>query len=158
MTELLQQGRVREAAASGAEAAARRALRAQIARLERELGALLADAFPRRGIAFGVGTRAGPRLLSLGELEALRDELAARVADARAALAERHAAEAEARRRLEAMLADPAAHPWERVRATDVGDRGCGEYRVVPRLGPVGVLLRWWRVKVSSGCPLGAAA
>src|SRR5690606_33899845 len=94
MTELLQQGRVREAAAPGAEAAARRALRAQIARLERELGALLADAFPRRGIAFGVGTRAGPRLLSLGELEALRDELAARGADARAALAERHAAEA----------------------------------------------------------------
>jgi hypothetical protein len=57
-------------------AAARRTLRDQVARLESELLAFQCSTFPTvapvhvRRVA-----RGGPRLLSLGELEAVRDEL-----------------------------------------------------------------------------------
>ena len=64
------------------EAAARRDLREQIGRLERELACALAAAFPRREPDVGRGRSAscaaGPRLLGLGELEAVRDERAGR--------------------------------------------------------------------------------
>jgi hypothetical protein len=53
----------------------------------------------------------------------------------------------------EEMLLDPAAHRWEIVRNDDVGARGCGDWHVRPRYGPIGVLMKWWRVVVSSGCP-----
>ena len=62
------------------QAAARRQLRAQIARLERELAATLATTYPR--IVTPAGPRAArPRLLGLAELERSRDALAARVGD-----------------------------------------------------------------------------
>jgi hypothetical protein len=114
------------------ERAARADLRAQIAALE------------ARGAR--VRARGGPRLLSLGELERVRDGLAARpqpvVADHEAA-----------RVRLERMLADPAAHRWERVSLAELGEPGCGVYAVRPRLGLIGMLAGWWEVKLSSGCP-----
>jgi hypothetical protein len=114
------------------ERAARADLRAQIAALE------------ARGAR--VRARGGPRLLSLGELERVRDGLAARpqpvVADHEAA-----------RVRLERMLADPAAHRWERVSLAELGEPGCGVYAVRPRLGLIGMLAGWWQVKLSSGCP-----
>src|ERR1700761_4173332 len=75
-----------------AERAARRDLREQIARLERQLQDTLLSAFPRSGIDVTLGSgRAGatPRLLDLGELEALRDALSDRLARARAALSAR---------------------------------------------------------------------
>jgi hypothetical protein len=34
-----------------------------------------------------------------------------------------------------------------------VGARGCGDWHVRPRLGLLGMLMNWWRVVVSSGCP-----
>ena len=67
------------------ERAARRDLCDQIARLERELARTLADVFPRREPARdgrSASAQAGPRLLTLGQLERIRDELADRVADA----------------------------------------------------------------------------
>ena len=36
----------------------------------------------------------------------------------------------------------------------DIGEPGCKNWHVVPRLGIVGMLAGWWHVKISSGCPL----
>ena len=35
----------------------------------------------------------------------------------------------------------------------DVGEPGCRDWHVRPRFGLLGMLMRWWRVIVSSGCP-----
>jgi hypothetical protein len=70
------------------------------------------------------------------------------------AAAEQAAHLARARVELEQMLADPPAHKWRRVANHDLGVPGCTVYEVRPRLGPLGLLMDWWRVKVSSGCPL----
>jgi hypothetical protein len=129
------------------EARARRALRAQIARLERGLAAAAGvhlAAEPRRH---------DPRLLGLGELERERDALVERLAGARAATAERERAQARARADLEAMLANPAGHRWRRIEREQLGQAGCGAYHVRPRLGLIGMLAGWWEVKLSSGCP-----
>ena len=124
------------------ERAARADLRAQIARLDREL-----THAPR-----GRRTR-GPHLLSLEELEAERDALSDELARQEDARAEEQEAQERARRRLERMLADPPAHRFERVALADLGEPGCGVYAVRPRLGLIGMLAGWWQVKLSSGCP-----
>ena len=59
--------------------AIRRQLREQVARLEGELGALFCSTYPRTGFDWNVGSRGGPRMLSLRELEEVRDELAAKL-------------------------------------------------------------------------------
>jgi hypothetical protein len=139
------------------EAAARRTLRTQIARLESELGAAFTSAFPRVGLEWSVPSRGGPRILGLGELEALRDDLAERLAEVRRQLAEHAEREDEDRRLIERMLADPASYKWVRVTNADLGLPGCRNWHVRPRLGLVGMLMGWWEVKLSSGCPLCAA-
>ncbi len=134
------------------EHAARRTLRDQIARLEREHAAIVARAYPR----LDPGPRlslAGPRLLSLGDLERVRDALATRVVALGADAAAQEARQAIASRELEAMLADPPAHKWERLRNADLGRPGCTSYHVRPRLGLLGMLMGWWVVKISGGCP-----
>jgi hypothetical protein len=138
------------------ERGARRTLRAQIARLERELGETIVAAFPH--VAEPVGLRlpaagTGPRLLGLGELERVRDDLAERVRHARAVVAGRARLEADSRALLEEMLRAPERHRWVRLPAADLGERGCGAYQVRPRLGVIGMLMGWWHVKLSSGCP-----
>ena len=135
------------------EAAARRSLRDQIARLERELAALFASAYPRRGLEWGVPSLGGPRLLALGDLEALRDQLAERVEDSRRALRDRAYVEQKNRARIEALIADPARFKWVRISNEDIGEPGCKFWHSRPRLGLVGMLMGWWRVKISSGCP-----
>jgi hypothetical protein len=139
--------------AAGADAAARRALRGQIARLERELAAIVATTVPRIAPPPGPAVARGPQLLDLAGLERARDALAARVATAHRAAAEQAVAQAAARERLQAMLADPPGHKGERIANRELGLPGCTTYAVLPRLGPVGLLTGWWRVKVSSGCP-----
>ncbi len=126
----------------------------QIAKLEAELSAAFAAAYPRTGIDFAVGGRGGPRMLSLGELERLRDDLSHRVRDVRVALDDR--AELEDRNRLliEDMLLEPGRFKWVRVSNEDVGEPGCRHWHVRPRYGLLGMLMGWWRVKISSGCPL----
>ncbi|NLT05016.1 MAG: hypothetical protein GXY03_01775 [Solirubrobacterales bacterium] len=137
------------------EAPARRALHAQIERLERDLARTVAAGWQRDGLTAGHGGRSDrPRLRDLGELEAIRDGLAARVAGARAELRDRRAREADRLALVAEMVAAPERHRWRRVSHADVGRPGCREWRVVPRWGPVGLLADWWRVKVSSGCPL----
>jgi hypothetical protein len=136
------------------ERAARRTLLDQVARLEDELSQAFCSAWPRTGFDFGVPGHAGPRLLSLGELEQLRDDLADRVATARHALTERAASEQRYRQLIEAMLLEPRRYKWVRVSNADIGEPGCHHWHVRPRLGPVGMLMNWWRVVSISGCPL----
>jgi hypothetical protein len=136
------------------ERAARADLRRQIAALELMLARLFGSAFPRKGIDFSVPGMGGPRLLSLDELERVRDGLAARIQEVRADLHEYAVAEEANRELIERMTADPAAHKWLRVHNEDIGEPGCKNWHATPRLGPLGLLMGWWRVKISSGCPL----
>jgi hypothetical protein len=147
------------------ERAARRALRAQVAKLERELSGIVADGFPhippprRAGANAGVSRvrrRIGgaPRLLDLEQLECTRDELAGRVQLARRATAERVELETRSRELLERMKREPARYKFVRLPVRDLGEGGCGVWEVRPRLGLIGMLAGWWQVKLSSGCPL----
>jgi hypothetical protein len=135
------------------DAAARRSLREQIAKLERELAALFTSAYPRRGLDWSVAPSGGPRLLGIGDLEALRDQLAERVEDTRRSLRDRAYVEQKNRARIEALIADPARFKWVRISNEDIGEPGCKFWHSRPRLGLVGMLMGWWRVKISSGCP-----
>jgi hypothetical protein len=135
------------------EAAARRSLREQIARLERDLAALFASAYPRRGFDWTVRSPGGPRLLDVGALEVLRDELAARVEETRRTLTEQGYVEGLNRERIEEMIADPRRFKWVRISNADIGEPGCKFWHSRPRLGLIGMLMGWWRVKISSGCP-----
>ncbi len=144
-----------EATTTRDERAARRTLQGQIARLERDLAKLFAASWPRQGIDFGVDCPSGrPRLLDLGELEQVRDALAARVEDVRRDLGERHAAEDAKRELISDMLRHPERHHWVRVSNADIGEPGCHHWHVTPRWGLIGMFANWWRVKISSGCPL----
>lgn len=137
------------------ERRARQQLRRQIARLEAELNGLFAEAFGHTEVPHRVGAASpAPRLLDLGELEGVRDDLADRVAEARRALVERRRFEEERRQLVDRMLAAPQDFKWVRVSRQDLGLPGCGHWHSRPRLGPIGMLMGWWRVKISSGCPL----
>jgi hypothetical protein len=104
----------------------RRTLRGQIARME-------ADLPPGRG-----GPSTGARLLSVDELERIRDDLVVRIQERRFA----GGAEQERKRRLrEEMLLDPAAHRGRTVSNAEVGEPGCTRWS------------SWFRLKVSGGCP-----
>lgn len=136
------------------EQALRSELRRQIGRLERELGELFGSAFPRRGIEWSVPPAGGPRVLGAAELEQVRDGLVTRLAEARAELGRRADGEEQMRGLVERMIADPAEHHWVKVSNDDVGEAGCKHWHVRPRWGILGMLFGWWRVKLSSGCPL----
>jgi hypothetical protein len=137
-----------------AERAARRDLRRQIAELELRLAELFATAFPRKGIGFGVAAAGGPQVLGVGELERVRDALAGRLSDAQAELGLRVDVEERNREVLERMIAEPERFRWVRISNEDVGDAGCKHWHSRPRWGLLGMLLGWWRVRLSSGCPL----
>jgi hypothetical protein len=141
------------------ELAARRSMRAQIARLEGELAGAFVTAYPMGGLAEPSSpARHDPRMLSLGELERVRDELAERLTAARLTIAERADVQVAKRVALERMLLDPAKHRYERIACRELGEGGCGVWHVRPRLGLIGMLMGWWQVKLSSGCPLPRAA
>ncbi len=137
------------------ERPARRTLLDQVERLEAELSSLFMSVWPRKGFEMGVAGRGGgPRMLTLGELEGLRDDLAEKVEDARRSLSDRTYVEEKHRRRIEEMLLEPEKHKWVRIGNEDIGEPGCKHWHVTPRWGILGMLLNWWRVKISSGCPL----
>jgi hypothetical protein len=133
---------------------ARDELRRQIARLERRLGELFASAFPRSGIEWRVGALGGPRVLGVAELERVRDALVVRLREAEAELARRGEREEATRGLLESMIAEPERYRWVRISREDIGEPACGHYHSRPRWGILGLLLNWWRVRISSGCPL----
>lgn len=137
------------------ECAARRSLRAQIARLERELSDAFVTAFEMRGSAeLPPSFSAEPRLLDLGELERVRDELIVRLRSARAEISRRADEQAAKRVLLERMLLEPGRYRFARIARHELGEPGCGVWQVRPRLGLIGMLMGWWQVKLSSGCPL----
>ncbi len=132
----------------------REELRRQIARLEQQLSELWTSAFPRRGIDWKVGAVGGPRILNAAELERIRDALIVRVREAQHELARRVDVEEKNRGLVERMIAEPESYRWVQVSNEDVGDRDCKHWHSRPRWGIIGMFLGWWRVKLSSGCPL----
>jgi len=131
--------------------AARRELRRQIGRLESELAGYRHDLEP--GDVNAPIRPREPRIAGVEALAQSRDGLVAQLADARAAAAARSRRERRARRVRDEIVADPASHPWEVVSAAETGEPGCTTWSARPRMGPLGVLMSWWRVKVSGGCP-----
>ena len=136
------------------ERGARRSLRAQVARLERELCAIVADGFPHIGAGAPAWASTGPSLLGLEQLEQLRDQLAGRVQDMRRRAQERAEHELRAQELLERMKLEPGRYKFVRLPVTELGQRGCGVWEVRPRFGLIGMLAGWWELKLSSGCPL----
>ncbi len=138
------------------ERAARASLRGQIARLERERSAIVAERFPyiAAPVAFPGGGVGGPMLLDLGELERVRDQLAASVQELRASVLARVERERRAREQLQRMRLEPGRYKFARVPVRDLGVGVCGVWEVRPRLGLIGMLAGWWQLKLSSGCPL----
>ena len=135
------------------EVEARRDLRDQIAKLEAQLGTAVSAGFPHLPAPSGRRVTAG-RLLDLGALERVRDELADRLRALRREAEALGARQAASRRLLERMRLEPGRYRWVRVYAADLGEPGCQSWQVSPRLGLLGMLMGWWRVKLSSGCPL----
>ena len=137
------------------ERAARESLRAQVARLERELSAIVADRFPFiPAPGPSAEPSAGPCLLNLEQLERSRDRLAGRVGEFRRLAEERVEHERRAHELLEGMKLEPGRYKFARLPVKDLGQGGCGVWQVRPRLGLIGMLAGWWHVKLSSGCPL----
>jgi hypothetical protein len=147
------------------ERAARRTLRTQISRIERELSAIVADRFPYISAAPSGVERAhdsgsgepscrGPSLLGFDQLERTRDRLAARLQELRGLAAERDEYERTAHELLARMKLEPGRYKHVRLPVSDLGQGGCGVWHVRPRLGLIGMLAGWWQLKLSSGCPL----
>jgi DNA-binding transcriptional regulator YhcF (GntR family) len=134
------------------ERVGRQELRRQIARLEAQLASYPADS-RKPGEPTHPLLRPKGHVPDMAELERIRDDLIERLNRARGAAERRGDHQRRARARLEEMAADPAAHKWETVTSEDLGEPGCGTWEVQPKWGPVGALMNWWRVKVSSGCP-----
>jgi DNA-binding transcriptional regulator YhcF (GntR family) len=137
------------------ERVGRQELRRQIARLEAQLASYPGDT-RKPGEPTHPLLRPKGHVPDMAELEQIRDDLIERLNRARALAERRGEGQRRARATLEEMAADPAAHKWETVASEDLGEPGCGTWEVQPKWGPVGALMNWWRVKVSSGCPLTA--
>ena len=139
-------------AADGDERLGRRELRRQIARLEAQLAPYPESSKARRAHPPAASPQGARRRHGGAGGDPGRADGAAE-ASPRGGGAPRRAQQ-RARVRLEEMVSDPAAHKWEKVSKQDLGEPGCANVEVQPRWGPVGALMNWWRVKVSSGCPL----
>ena len=135
------------------ESALRSELRRQVAFLEEEIAAYAWH--DRRDLGESGATARGtvPHLADSAELTETRDRLLERLTRLRGEAKQRGDREEGARAHVESMVRDPARHRWEVIRGEDLGEPSCVEYRVMPRFGPVGAIMGWWRVKVSSGCP-----
>lgn len=145
----------RVSAVEADEQAARRSLREQIAKLERELAQIVADGFPHVEPPADVRRRRGcAGLLDLEQLERVRDELAGALQLTRRRMAARAELERSSRELLERMRLEPGRYKLMRLPVRDLGEGGCGVWEVRPRLGLIGMLAGWWQVKLSSGCPL----
>ena len=101
---------VRDVRSIADERAARGQLRGQIAALEAQLSDAVLSAFPDGGVHSAIPAPGGPRALTLGELERIRDGLADRVAQARAVLDERGERQEASRVLLERLLLEPGRY------------------------------------------------
>jgi hypothetical protein len=137
------------------ECEARKSLRGQIARLERECSRVLAEAFPYIAAPAGANMPGHcPHQLSFAELEQLRDCLVGQVHELHNQAAEHIEHVRRSRELLERMQLEPNRHRFMRLPVANLGQGGCGAWEVRPRLGLIGMLAGWWHVKLSSGCPL----
>ncbi len=162
--ELDRETTARRASTRVAERAARESLRAQVAKLERELSGIVAGRFPHVSPGSDCSPAhpgsihparpSGPHLLSLAELERLRDRLVVRLRGAQLQAGQRSELETRSRELLERMREEPGRYKFVRLPVTDLGERGCGVWEVRPRLGLLGMLAGWWQLTLSSGCPL----
>ena len=124
MTTLLDTPLVELPVVSDAEV--RRSLRTQIARLESELP-------PGPGRESG-----GARVLTVEELERVRDDLVTRIQERRFTRGE----EQERKRILrEKMALEPAKYFGQSVSNSEVGEQGCTRWS------------SWFRLRISGGCP-----
>ena len=127
-------------------------------RLEREPGRALIAACPtassRAPPASSRRRRPPARACSVSaSSSASRDALADRLATARRrGRADRRAGRGACVARRAARA--PERHRWARVDEADLGRAGLQRLAVRPRLGLIGMLMGWWHVKLSSGCPL----
>lgn len=130
----------------------RRELRRQIEKLEVSLGAYPDSLRPTGEVHPLFGPQ--PHVAGVAELERSRNRLVDRVAEF-GALAEHRSTEQQlSRRHLEEMVRAPEAHKWERVDNERIGEPGCRHWHSRPRFSLLGMLMGWWQVRVSSGCPL----
>jgi hypothetical protein len=137
------------------EREARKSLRGQIARLERECSRVLAEGFPYIAAPAGANMPGQcPHLLSFAELEQLRDRLVGQRHELHHQAAEHTEHVRRSRELLEQMQLEPGRHKFMRLPVANLGQGGCGAWEVRPRLGLIGMLAGWWHVKLSSGCPL----
>ncbi len=136
------------------EVGARQELRRQIGRLEAQLASYTVDLESLAGDAPPRVRAAEPRIASAADLERTRDELLHRLADcARGGGATRPGRGAGARgprrdrRRPGRPPAGRRSRPQRPVRTA------APTWESSPQMGPFGALMRWWRVRVSGGCP-----
>jgi DNA-binding transcriptional regulator YhcF (GntR family) len=128
----------------------RKELRQQIARIEREVAAYARHdrrERPPRRVPSAVPTA---RVASVEDLQRTRSELIDRLMHLRKEADRRGAAEQRARSHIEDMVDDPAAHRGEVVTIAEAGHSDRTTWRVVPRYGPLGAILGWWRVEARS--------
>ena len=119
------------------ERAARRTLRDQIARLERELVTACLDACPRIDPGPPLRSRARPAPpRRSGSSSACATSSPAGSSRVRGEIDAQLLQQAESRVLVERMLADPPAHKWLRVSNAQLGEPGCKHFHVRPRLGP----------------------
>ena len=102
--------------------------------------------------------RGGPRLLTVDELERVRDSLGTRLQDVKGRLHDRVYVETRNRELIEEMIADPAAHKWVRVFNEDIGEPGCKHWHSKPRWGPLGMLMGWVAGQDLLGLPVSQGA
>ena len=131
----------------------RREFLRNIESLERELQQIIIALTPANRHTRTVPSAARPHLLSLAELEIVRDGLAAELDSVRETLAVQIHTRRDKRMLLKRMTEEPVKFRWARVTTVDLGEPGCRSWEVVPKLGPVGMLANWWRIRISSGCP-----
>jgi hypothetical protein len=135
------------------ERAQRRDFLRAIENLERELQQIITALTPANRRRLIIHSSARPHLLSLAELEIVRDGLVAELERVQETLAPQIHTRREKRILLKRMTEQPVKFHWARVTTIDLGEHGCRSWEVVPKLGPVGLLANWWRVRISSGCP-----
>jgi hypothetical protein len=136
------------------ERGARKSLRGQITRLERECSRVLAESFPYIAAPAGANMPGHfPHLLSFAELERLRDRLVGQLHELHHQAAEHTEHVRRSRELLDQMQLEPGRYKFMRLPVANLGQGGCGAWEVRPRLGLIGMLAGWWHVKLSSGCP-----
>ena len=74
--------------------------------------------------------------------------------EVRGIISDRGYVEDRNRELLERVIAEPERYHWIQISNEDIGEPGCRHWHSRPRFGLLGMLMGWWRVRISSGCPL----